>query len=55
MNGNAIFSDLLYLLNLVIRNNIVIYVFADVLLLKKDSEESIASFFSQKKWYFRHE
>ena len=26
MNGNAIFSDLLYLLNLVIRNNIVIYV-----------------------------
>lgn len=29
--------------------------FADVLLLKKDSEESIASIFSQKKWYFRHE
>ena len=28
--------------------------FADVLLLKKDSEESIASIFS-KKWYFRHE
>jgi len=26
MNGNAIFSDLLYLLDLVIRNNIVIYV-----------------------------
>ena len=48
MNGNAIFSDLLYLLNLVIRNNIVIYVFADVLLLKKDSEESIASIFSKK-------
>ena len=29
--------------------------FADVLLLKKDSEESIASIFSKKKWYFRHE
>ena len=29
--------------------------FADVLLLKKDSEESIASIFTKKKWYFRHE
>lgn len=29
--------------------------FADVLLLKKDSEESIASISSKKKWYFRHE
>ena len=55
MNGNAIFSDLLYLLNLVIRNNIVIYVLQTSFCWKKDSEESIASIFSKKKWYFRHE
>lgn len=55
MNGNAIFSDLLLSSKPRDKKQHCHLRFADVLLLKKDSEESIASIFSKKKWYFRHE
>jgi len=58
MNGNAIFSDLLLSSKSQRPRDKKQHChlrFADVLLLKKDSEESIASIFIKKKWYFRHE
>ncbi len=56
MNGNAIFSDLLLSSKPRDKKQHCHLRFADVPLLKKDSEESIASVFTKKKkWYFRHE
>ena len=56
MNENAILSDLLLSSKPRDKKQHCHLRFADVLLLKKkDSEESIASIFSKKKWYFRHE
>ena len=49
MNGNAIFSGLLLSSKPRDKKQHCHLRFADVLLLKKDSEESIASIFSQKK------
>ena len=48
MNGNAIFSDLLLSSKPRDKKQHCHLRFADVLLLKKDSEESIASIFSKK-------